>query len=164
MVIFRIFPILSILDETAGCQLCAASVADDGTLVLRLRMPDGPAERHGKYLVIPGVRFAHGHEQALAAPQSNAEYTQHRREHGEKAARSTIPGQAISHRSKRDGKGWRVFASTQMMHVPVVTDQRRGVTGIDLNADHLAAAETDASGNYLNAWRAPLVTHGKNTD
>ena len=127
-------------------------------------MPDGPAERHGKYLVIPGVRFAYGHEQALAAPQSNAGYTQHRREHGEKAARSTIPGQAISHRSKRDGKGWRVFASTQMMHVPVVTDQRRGVTGIDLNADHLAAAETDASGNYLNAWRAPLVTHGKNTD
>ena len=38
------------------------------------------------------------------------------------------------------------------------------VIGIDLNADHLAVAETDASGNYLDAWRAPLVTYGKNTD
>ena len=118
---------------------------------------DGPAERRGKHLVIPGVRFAHGHEQAPAAPQSNAGYTQsgytqYRREHGEKAPRSTIPGQAISYRSRRDGKGWRVFMSTQMMHVPAVTDQRRGVTGTDLNADHPAAAETDASGNYLDAW------------
>ena len=48
-----------------------------------------------------------------------------------------------------------------MMHVPVVTDRRRGVIGVDLNADHLAVAETDASGNYVNAWRVSLVTYGK---
>ena len=36
-----------------------------------------------------------------------------------------------------------------------------GAIGVDLNADHLAVAETDASGNYLNAWRVPLVTYGK---
>ena len=51
-------------------------------------------------------------------------------------------GQAISYRFKRDGKGWRVFVSTQMMDVPVVTDRRRGAIGVDLNADHLAVAET----------------------
>ena len=51
--------------------------------------------------------------------------------------------------------------ATQMMDVPVVTDRRRGAIGVDLNADHLAVAETDASGNYLNAWRVPLVTYGK---
>ena len=32
---------------------------------------------------------------------------------------------------------------------------------MDLNAGHLAVAETDASGNYLRAWRVPLVTYGK---
>ena len=37
----------------------------------------------------------------------------------------------------------------------------RGAIGVDLNADHLAVAETDASGNYLRAWRVPLVTYGK---
>ena len=34
---------------------------------------------------------------------------------------------------------------------------------MDLNADHLAVAETDASGNWLCSWRVPLVTYGKNT-
>ena len=61
------FFVLGSRDETAGCQLCVATVADDGTLTLRLRMPDCLAEQHGKYLVIPHVRFAYGHEQVLAA-------------------------------------------------------------------------------------------------
>ena len=136
-----------------------ASIADDGSLTLRL--PDCLAEQHGKYLVIEGVRFAYGHEQVLTGLQSNAEYAAHRREHGDKAARATSLGQAISYRFKRDGKGWRVFVSTQMMDVPVVTDRRRGAIGVDLNADHLAVADTDASGNYLKAWQVPLVTYGK---
>ena len=124
-------------------------------------MPDCLAEQHGKYLVIEGVRFAHGHEQVLAALQSNAEYAQYRREHGEKAARSTSLGQAVSHRFKRDSKGWRVFATTELPEVEVTTDRGLRVIGIDLNADHLAVAGTDASGNCINAWRAPLVTYGK---
>ena len=111
-------------------------------LTLRLRMPDCLAERHSKYLIIQGVRFAYGHEQVLAALGSNAEYAAYRREHGDKAARATALGQAISYRFKRDAKGWRVFATTQMMDVPVVTDQRRGAIGVDLNADHLAVADT----------------------
>ena len=158
------FFVLGSRDETAGCQICVASVADDGALTLRLRMPDCLANQHGKYLIIPYVRFAYGHEQVLAALGSNAEYTQYRREHGEKEARATELGQAISYRFKRDGKGWRVFVSTEMMDVPFVTDQRRGAIGMDLNADHLAVAETDAYGNYLKAWRVPLVTYGKNTN
>ena len=150
--------------KPAGCQLCVASIADDGSLTLRLRMPDCLAEQHGKYLVIEGVRFAYGHEQVLAALASNAEYAAHRREHGEKAARATELGQAISYRFKRDAKGWRVFATTELPEVELTTDRRRGAIGVDLNADHLAVAETDASGNYLNAWRVPLVTYGKNTN
>ena len=52
------FFVLGSRDETAGCQLCVTSVADDGRLTLRLRLPDCLAEQHGKYLVIEGVRFA----------------------------------------------------------------------------------------------------------
>ena len=58
-------------------------------------------------------------------------------------------------------KGWRVFATTELPEVEVTTDRRRGAIGVDLNADHLAVLETDASGNYVNAWRVPLVTYGK---
>ena len=157
------FFVLGSRDETAGCQMCVATVADDGALTLRLRMPDCLAGQHGKHLVIEGVWFAYGHEQVLAALQSNADYVAYRHEHGEKAARATGLGQAISYRFKRDGKGWRVFATTGMMGVPVVTDQRLGAIGVDLNADHLAVASTDASDNCVNAWRVPLVTYGRNT-
>ena len=151
-------------DETAGCQLCVATVADDGTLTLRLRMADCLAEQHGKYLVIEGVRFAYGHGQVLAALQSNADYVAHRREHGDKEARATTLGQAISYRFKRDAKGWRVFATTELPELEITMDRWRGAIGVDLNADHVAVAETDASGNYVNAWRVPLVTYGKNTN
>ena len=155
------FFVLGSRDETAGCQLCVASVNDDGTLTLRLRMPDSLAGRHGKYLVVPNVRFASGHDVVLAALGSNTEYAVYRREHGEKAARATTLGQAISYRFKRDAKGWRVFATTELPEVEVTTDRRRGAIGVDLNADHLAVSETDASGNYVKAWRVPLVTYGK---
>ena len=155
------FFVLGSRDETAGCQLCVASVNDDGTLTLRLRMPDGLAGLHGKYLVVPSVRFASGHDVVLAALGSNTEYAVYRREHGEKQARSTMLGQAISYRFKRDAKGWRVFATTELPEVAVTTDRRRGAIGVDLNADHLAVSETDASGNYVKAWRVPLVTYGK---
>ena len=155
------FFVLGSRDETAGCQLCKANIAEDGTLTLRLRMPAALADRHGKYVTISGVRFAYRHEQVLAALASNAEYARCRREHGEKPARATGLGQAISCRFKRDAKGWRVFVTTETVDVPLVTDKRRGAIGVDLNADHLAACETDASGNPVHAFRVPLVTYGK---
>ena len=107
------------------------------------------------------MRFAYGHEQVLAALDSNAEYARFRREHGEKAARAGELGQAIGYRFKRDRKGWRVFATTRMIDVPVAADHNRGAVGLDLNADHLAVCETNASGNYVHALSVPLVTYGK---
>ena len=155
------FFVLGSRDETAGCQLCVATVADDGSLTLRLRLPDALACKDGKYLVIHGVRFKYGQEQVLAALESNAEYSAFRRQRGDKAARASGLGQAISYRFKKDSRGWRVFVTTRMAVVPVVTDKRRGAVGVDLNADHLAVCETDASGNYTHAFRVPLVTYGK---
>ena len=144
------FFVMGSRDETGGCQLCVATVAEDGTLTLRLRMPDALAERYGKYLVMDGVRFAYGQEQVVTAVLSNA------RDSG------TL-GQPISYRFKRDAKGWRVFATTEMTKVPVVTGSQGGLIGVDLNPDHLAVAETDSSGNFLRAWGVPLVTYGKSS-
>ena len=42
--------------------------------------------------------------------------------------------------------------STEKANVPVVTDKTLGAGGVDLKPDHLAIAETDASGNYINAF------------
>ena len=129
-------------DETSGCQLCVATVQDDGKLTLRLRLPDALAERHGKYLVMKGIHFNHGHAQVLAALQNQE-------------------GQAISYRFKRDRKGWRVYASVKHQPVAVATVRRLGAIGVDVNVDHLAVSETDSSGNWLRSWTVPLVTYGK---
>ncbi len=153
------FFVLGSRDETAGCQLCVATEADDGSLTLRL--PDSLAGQHGEYLLIENVWFAYGHQQVLAALQSSDEYRRHRHQQGGRAARASQLGQAISYRFKRDRKGWRVFATTPMIDVPVVTDQTCGAIGVDLNADHLAACETDVSGNYVNTFSVPLATCGK---
>ena len=99
------FFVLGSRDETGGCQLCVAGIAGDGSLTLRLRMPDCLAGKHGKYVVIEGVKFAYGHGQVLAAPQANLEFAECRRKHGDKAVRATSLGQAISYRFKRDEKG-----------------------------------------------------------
>ena len=155
------FFVLGSKDETAGCQLCVATVADDGSFTLRLRMPDCLVQEYGKHLVIENVRFAYGHEQVLAALQSNVDYRAYRRLHGEKAARGGGLGQAISYRFKRDSRGWRVFATTKMVKTSVLTDRSLGAIGVDLNADHLAVTETDRSGNFVKAFSVPLVTYGK---
>ena len=68
------FFVMGSRDETSGCQLYVATIADDGSLNLRLRMPDALAEQHGKYLLIQNFRLAYGHEQALAELQSNVAY------------------------------------------------------------------------------------------
>ena len=142
------FFVLGSRDETAGCQLCVATVADDLSLTLRLRLPDALEAEYGKHLVIEGVRFAYGHAAVLAALDCN---------------RRGEPGQALSYRFKRDRKGWRVFVTTQMPVVEVVTERSRGAVWVDVNADYLAVAECDRSGNPVSSWRVPLATYGQST-
>ena len=155
------FFVLGSRDGMSGCQLCVATVADDGTLTMRLRVPGALATEQGKYLFMAGVWFRYGHDQMLASLGNNAEYARCRRQHGEKVARLSGLGQATSYRFRRDGKGWRVFLKTQMVAAPAVTNKTRGAIGVDLNADHLAVSETDGDGNWVRSWRAPLVTYGK---
>ncbi len=149
-------------EDTEGCQLCVATVDDDGSLTMRLKLSEALAEEQGQYLTLRGVRFKYSHEQVLAALESNAEYAAFRRKHGERAARQSSLGQAVSYRFKRDDKDWRVFVTTCMSQAPVVTDRARGAIGVGRNADHLAVSETDGDGNWVRCWRAPLVTYGKN--
>ena len=68
------FFVLGSRDETSGCQLCVASIADDGSLTLRLRMPIAWRSSTASTWSSQGVRFAYGHAQVLAALASNAEY------------------------------------------------------------------------------------------
>ena len=54
-----------------------------------------------------------------------------------------------------------MFATTNMMDVPVVKGRGCGAIGVDPNADHLAVCEIDASGNCMGAFSVPLVSYGE---
>ncbi len=146
--------------ESAGSQLCVATLATDGPLKLRLRVPDCLAGEHSKYVTIYDVRSPYGDEHMVPSLQSNQDYKAYRRLHREESARESGLGRAISYRFKRDGRGRWVFVTTKVEKAPVATDRKLGAIGVDLNADHLAITETDCSGNYVNTFSVPLVTYG----
>lgn len=45
----------------------------------------------------------------------------------------------------------------------VITDNKNGVIGIDINPDHLDIAETDSKGNYIKGWSVPLDLKDKSS-
>ena len=81
------FFIIGSKDETGGNQSCQSTIEEDGSLTLKLRLPNSLIEKHGKYLVIKGVRFSYGHQTILSSLQRNC---------------------AISYRFKKDHKGWQI--------------------------------------------------------
>jgi IS605 OrfB family transposase len=61
----------------------------------------------------------------------------------------------------RDTKGWRVFVSLKAKPVEKVARSQAGAMGMDLNADHLASAETDRFGNLIDVGRFDCAFYGK---
>lgn len=144
------FFVLGSKDETIGCQGCVATVAENGSITLRLRLPDAHSG-NGKYLTFNGIRFEHGHEAIVAAI-------------GRNLSSNKDKWQAISYRFLRDDKGWRVFVTAAVPEVNRISDSRLGVIGIDINADHIAVTETDRFGNPVEFFTVLCVTYGHTSD
>jgi len=139
------FFVIGSKDETGGCQSCVATVESDGSITIRLRLPNA---FQGKYTVFRGLRFNHGHDSILAAIGNNLS-----------ACRTSW--QAISYRFLKDDKGWRVFATVTMREAARISVNGIGVIGIDINKDHLAITETDRFGNPIEFFSIPCATYGK---
>jgi IS605 OrfB family transposase len=154
------FFVLGSQDETAGNQTCQASVASDGSLNLQLRLPNALAKT-GNYLTLTGIRFAYGHDAIVAALQSSRVIQATTKEG--KPIKKRV-GTAISYRFLRDDKGWRIFASVEAQQMGQVSHRMLGAFGVDVNADHLAVAETDHYGNLIATQRIELPLVGKTTD
>jgi IS605 OrfB family transposase len=155
------FFVLGSQDETAGNQSCQASVQDDGSLALDLRMPDACKAEHGKRVLLSGVQFAYGHEHIVDAV-SCGQIVSIVTKTGKAGSRRI--GKALSYRFVRDAKGWRVFVSCEAATVERRSDAKLGAWGADINADHLALAETDRFGNLVRSLRLDLNTYGKTTE
>ena len=152
------FFVLGSKDEMSGCQGCQAKVAEDGSLELRLRLPD----ELGKHVVLTGVRFAYGQSQILAALGTSeriAAKVRSGQHAGQEISKRT--GTALSYRLVRDDKGWRVFVSAQAPAIAITSRRDLGAIGVDANADHLAISETDRFGNLVHAAKLSTITYGK---
>lgn len=155
------FFVLGSKDEVAGCQGCQAVVQLDGSLELTLRLPDALAGTKASRLTLSGVRFAYGQSHILAALNSSERIAATTKK-GKSIVKRT--GIALSYRFVRDDKGWRVFVSCQATPVAVKTNALLGAIGVDVNADHLAVAETDRFGNLVATRRIELHTYGASTN
>ena len=135
------FFVLGSKDERGGNQSCTAFLQEDGTLNLRLRLPDA-CIKDGNYLWIKNVRFAYGHKEIVSALTSK---------------------QALCYRFKLDEKSWRIFVTVNTAQAPIISKEKEGAIGVDINNNHLSLIETDASGNPLFKQTIPLNLYGKNS-
>ena len=150
------FFLLGSKDEACGNQSCVATIAEDGSLTLRIRLPDHL--NLGKYLTLPKVHFKYGQQEILATLKSCEE---RKNLHQLKNPQYKELGLAISYRFKRDHKSWKVFVSVPVPKAAQVTSNRQGVIGIDINASHLAVTEIDRFGNPIKKSTVKLNTYGK---
>jgi IS605 OrfB family transposase len=152
------FFLLGSKDESSGNQSCTATLEANGNVTLRIRLPDCLAKAHGKYLFLSEVYFQYGHQEIVKALKSCEERKRLQTLKNPHAVHYGVP---ISYRFKKDEKGWRVFASLPVEKSSLTTSSRQGVIGIDINANHLAIAETDRFGNPIAKRSIPLNTYGK---
>lgn len=144
------FFVIGSKDETAGCQGCVASVQHDGSIAMRLRLPNA-LSGNGKHIDFGKLRFGYGHDIIVAAIGRNLS--------GDKT-----DWQAINYRFLRDAKGWRVFVTVTLRERAPISQRDIGVIGVDINADHLAVTETDRFGNPTKYFSVPSITYGKTSD
>jgi len=138
-------------DETAGNQ----TVQYDPKLkTVRLRLPNAlPFKDFGTHLVLDNINFPeHLREEffaALACPGQSSD----------KKRKSTAP---ICYRLVRRvnehtaEKAYYLQASFGLPPPELITRRDLGVIGVDLNADHLAVAETDRFGNMIDSFILPF--------
>ena len=158
------FMVLGSKDETAGCQGCVATIAEDSSLTLRLRLPDAlsqGADDLGRYVTISGVRFAYGMAEVLAALSSS-------RRVEKKLASGKVSqsrdGTAMTYRFYRDERGWRVMVSVEVKPSASRSKAGIGAIGVDFNADHLAVAEVDRFGNLVAHQRIDTFLSHKDSE
>ena len=130
------FSVIGSKDESAGNQSCVMTLGEHGNATLRLRLPNNSAE---KYLILP-ITLNYGLS-AIEKVLANKK--------------------AIFYRFKRDHKGWRVFITVEAPIVEQISNINLGTIGVDINAEHLAVAETDRFGNLVGSTSIKLNTYGK---
>ena len=131
--------------ETAGNQTCVAQRQDNGTLALRLRLPNGLVVDGMKHVELPAITFNYG----LADIETTLD-----------------AGRAITYRFTRKTPGnWQVVATIEIeREITPVTLEGIGCLGVDFNSGFILVTETDHYGNKLVARRLNTPEAGMSAD
>ena len=157
------FYVLGSKDETMGNQSCVVNVANHNHLTLKLRLPKAISASYGNYITLENIKVDYGLDRLLAAIKENQFRTELKSSaqvkiHGDRYKQH---GTAINYRFLHDEKGWRVFITVSQVAPKIVTHEKTGAIGVDINANHLAVAEIDRTGNCISSFNIPLSTYGK---
>lgn len=176
----RQFSVLGSSTETGGCQLCVLQRQEDGRYSVKLSMLTSLEEEYGKHITLTNIEIPHKSEMLLQAVMLNELMAQKRREvyrtnklikkeNKEREKEDQVPtlkeadclkgmGHALNYRFLKDDRGWRLFITLRQPEVPsIITDRSKGSLGVDFNADHLAHAEINGSGNLVQAGTITLL-------
>jgi len=147
----RQFMVVGCKSETGGNQGCTATANADGSVDLRLRLPNALIKEgvNGEYVFLRGLRFAHGHENVLNAVRAHEDTAE-----GEAACSGRVALTWRFLRGEKHGEPvWYAHVTVDVEAPPLVTRRQAGAVGVDFNQDHLAVAETDRFGNPIGFER-----------
>ena len=148
-----------------GNEFVRATIADDGSVSLEIRLPPGldafAEERirvsgsELRIVRIHGLRFNHGHEAMLEAIRAANAPRSDRGTLGEGSA-------PISWRfiELDGGRGWRVHGSIRQAMPKKTSDPSKGRMAVDLNEHHVACAVVSPTGDLKRSWNVPLNLYG----
>ncbi len=117
---------------------------DSLTKTLRLNVPEALQEKFGKHIVISNVHFPYGEDLFLAAHEFE-EF-----EYNIRKKKDVRIGKPISYRILERDKGFYLQAIFEEAVPTRTTSRWKGAIGLDLNADHIAMVEIDATGNLVS--------------
>jgi len=116
----------------------------------RIRLPDSFSD---KYLFLKDIKFSYGHDILEAVIANNKDLKTR---------------QPMFFRLTKDRKSWILHVTVDYVEPKeektkdFIVDSNLGVIGVDINADHLAASETDRFGNLVDTKIIPLYTYNLN--
>ena len=163
-------------DEVSGNKTCLSTVAEDGSVSLRILVPERLRRDGQKHVVLTGLRFGWGHAEIVGAisaanatrvgvaayqaetkklvsalpPDDGSETKKLRTERRleAKAARNG-PSTALTWRFVHDVTGWTAFVSLSRRLDVRDWNFDHGAIGVDLNVGFVSIMPADGSGNPL---------------
>lgn len=136
-------------DENFGNSNCQVNYNHEGQFSMKIRIPYELESKYGEYLILENLTIPN----YLKVPLKR-EINKHRFKVETK--------NALSFRFiKENDNTYRILFTLNQDNVKIKTHSKKGVIGVDVNADHFAVVEINEKGAIQNAFDVPLDLENK---